>query len=91
MATTDALVLLRAMGLDPTSHEAQRAVARVEHLRFAWHNNSPYFEGETEACINGDESSALGSAWLCVRTRDRESESLEYAARDARACMAHAA
>ena len=53
MATTDALVLLRAMGLEPSNAHARRAIERVEHLRFAWHNNRRYFEGESEACING--------------------------------------
>jgi hypothetical protein len=54
MATTDALVLLRAMGLDPSSDEARRAVARVkEHLRFERLAHRPYFDGETEPCING--------------------------------------
>ena len=54
MATTDALVLLRAMGLDPSSDEALRAIARVKaHLTFETLANRPYFEGETEPCING--------------------------------------
>ena len=53
MATTDALVLLRAMGLEPSSAQARRAIERVKHLRFTWHDDRRYFEGETEACING--------------------------------------
>ncbi|MGB6987247.1 MAG: hypothetical protein WBD74_14845 [Candidatus Aquilonibacter sp.] len=54
MATTDALVLLRAMGLEPSSNEARRAIARVKaHLRFERLANRAYFDGETEPCING--------------------------------------
>jgi hypothetical protein len=54
MATTDALVLLREMGLDPSSDEAQRAIARVKaHLTFESLAGRPYFDGETEPCING--------------------------------------
>lgn len=54
MATTDALVLLRAMGLEPTGGEAARAIGRVKaHLRFETLADGPYFSGETEPCING--------------------------------------
>ena len=54
MATTDALVLLRSFGVDPASEEARRAIARVKsHLTFETLGNRPYFDGETEACING--------------------------------------
>ena len=54
MATTDALVLLQAMGLDPSGHDALRTIARVkEHLTFEMLANRPYFDGETEPCING--------------------------------------
>ncbi len=54
MITMDALALLREMGLDPSSEEARRAIARVKaHLRWETLGNRPYFEGETEPCING--------------------------------------
>lgn len=54
MITMDALALLREMGLDPSSDEARRAIARVaEHLTWETLGNRPYFDGETEACING--------------------------------------
>jgi hypothetical protein len=54
MATTDALVLLRELGLDPSCVEARRAVARVkEHVAFESLGDRPYFDGETEPCING--------------------------------------
>ena len=56
-----ALLLLRDMGLDPTSEEARRAVARVrDNVTWqgvlpqdaAWHDK-PLFAGEVEPCING--------------------------------------
>src|SRR5690348_12635304 len=59
--TLQALLLLRDMGLDPTSEQARRAVARVrEHVTWqgvlpqdaAWHGK-PLFAGEVEPCING--------------------------------------
>ena len=54
MATTDALTLLWALGLDPSGNEASRAIARVKsHLKFEMLANRPYFDGETEPCING--------------------------------------
>jgi hypothetical protein len=54
MIATDALVLLRTFGLDPASNAAQRAVTRVkENLVFERLDNRPFFDGETEACING--------------------------------------
>jgi hypothetical protein len=54
MITMDALALLREMGLDPSSDEARRAIERVKaNLRWESLGNRPYFDGETEACING--------------------------------------
>jgi hypothetical protein len=48
-----ALVLLRDMGLDPTSDEARRAVARVrDNITWHWWDKR-FFEGEVEPCING--------------------------------------
>jgi hypothetical protein len=49
------LLLLRSMGLDPTSERARRAVGLVRQ-RVTWgpeFGNSPFFEGEVEPCING--------------------------------------
>lgn len=52
------LLLLRYMGLDPTSEEARRAVARVrDNVTWTppgafWHGK-PIFTGEVEPCING--------------------------------------
>jgi hypothetical protein len=54
MISMDALALLREMGLDPSSEQARRAIARVKkNLTWRRLGNRPYFEGETEACING--------------------------------------
>lgn len=54
MITMDALALLREMGLDPSSDQARSAIRRVK-TRLTWKTlgNRPYFEGETEPCING--------------------------------------
>lgn len=73
MITTDALELLRAMGVDPSSNEARRAIARVKgRLTFASLDDRPYFDGETEACING-AILAVGSYFgeRCDRIVDR--------------------
>ena len=49
------LLLLRALGLEPTSERARTAVGLVRD-RVTWgpeFGNSPFFEGEVEPCING--------------------------------------
>ena len=60
--TFHALELLRRLGLDPESPQAQRAVGLVrEHVTWGdgapfeapWANNR-FFEGEVEPCINGN-------------------------------------
>lgn len=54
MITMDALALLREMGVDPSSDAARRAIERVkEHLTWKTLGDRPYFDGETEPCING--------------------------------------
>lgn len=73
MISMDALALLREMGLDPASDEARRAMSRVKaHLRWKTLENRPYFEGETEPCING-AILAFGSYFgeRCDRIVDR--------------------
>ena len=59
--TLRTMLLLRDMGLDPTSEAARRAVARVrDNVKWqgvlpqdaAWHGK-PLFAGEVEPCING--------------------------------------
>jgi hypothetical protein len=51
--TMHTLQTLLIFGLDPSSAAARRAIPLVaEHVR--WENDDqPYFEGETEPCING--------------------------------------
>ena len=52
-ATHFALQQLRDLGLDPESDEARRAVGLVrDNVRWEA-NDAPYFDGETEPCING--------------------------------------
>ena len=49
------LLLLRALGLEPTSERARKAICLVRD-RVTWgpeFGNSPFFEGEVEPCING--------------------------------------
>lgn len=53
MITFNTLVVLMDLGLDPASKQARKMVKRVERLRFRWHNNRRFFQGETEPCING--------------------------------------
>ena len=52
-----ALLMLRDMGLDPSSEEARRAIALARdkatwHSEGPWHG-TPVFAGEVEPCING--------------------------------------
>jgi hypothetical protein len=58
-STMHVLMLLREMGLDPSSEQAQRAVALVRE-GVTWKGcgpqecaNNRFFEGEIEPCING--------------------------------------
>jgi hypothetical protein len=58
-STMHVLLLLREMGLDPTSEQARRAVGLVRD-RVTWKgcgpqecDNNPFFAGEVEPCING--------------------------------------
>ncbi len=56
-STMHVLMLLREMGLDPTSEPARRAVRRVRE-RVTWQGapeyaGNPFFAGEVEPCING--------------------------------------
>jgi hypothetical protein len=54
MATTDALALLNTLGADAAGERVQKAVGLVAD-RIAWFqlDGRPFFDGETEACING--------------------------------------
>ena len=51
--THPSLELLREFGVDPSSPEVSRAIARVrENVRWDY-DGEPYFDGEVEPCING--------------------------------------
>jgi len=56
-STMHVLMLLREMGLDPASDQAQRAVGlvreRVTWQGWAAYEGNPFFVGEVEPCING--------------------------------------
>lgn len=55
VSTTDTLLLLRDLGLDPTNERARRAVSLVRD-KSTWGpelDDAPFFEGEVEPCING--------------------------------------
>jgi len=54
MITVHNLTLLKDLGVDPEAREVRRAIDRVrKHV--TWHqlDGRPYFDGETEPCING--------------------------------------
>ncbi len=73
MISMDALALLREMGVDPSSDEARTAISRVKaNLTWKTLGNRPYFDGETEPCING-AILAFGSYFgeRCDRIVDR--------------------
>lgn len=53
MVTIRTLTLLKDMGADPADPAVRAAIERVRPLRFVWHENRPFFDGETEACLNG--------------------------------------
>ena len=54
MTTTDALQLLRGLGADPLDGKVRGAISRVTDRITWWQlDGRPFFDGETEACING--------------------------------------
>jgi hypothetical protein len=54
MATIYTLALLRELGVDPASEKVRKTIDLVRE-RIAWHqlDGRPFFDGETEPCING--------------------------------------
>jgi hypothetical protein len=54
-STMETLMLLRELGLDPDAPRVRQAVALVrDHSDWGpYHGHSPFFEGESEPCING--------------------------------------
>jgi hypothetical protein len=59
-STTYTLLLLRDLGLDPASEQAQHAVELVRDNSKWEHDGQDFFDGEVEPCING-MAVALGS------------------------------
>jgi hypothetical protein len=61
-STMHVLMLLRDMGLDPTSDHARHALGLVrDHVKWqGWeaYEGNPFFIGETEPCINGQTAAA---------------------------------
>lgn len=54
MTTTDALTLLRCLGVDPADEQVRKAIALTRDRITWWQlDGRPFFDGETEACING--------------------------------------
>jgi hypothetical protein len=53
LITLWSLTVLKDLGLDPESKQGRKMIGRVEKLRFRWFDNRPFFDGETEPCING--------------------------------------
>jgi hypothetical protein len=54
LITFYALVVLKDLGLDPASKQACKMIDRVDRrVVFKRLNNRPFFDGETEPCING--------------------------------------
>jgi hypothetical protein len=54
-STMETLMELRELGLDPAGPQAQKAI-RLVREKSNWgpyHGHSPFFDGETEPCING--------------------------------------
>ena len=54
MTTTDVLQLLKDLGADPAGEKVRRAIDLVRDRITWWQlDGRPFFDGETEACING--------------------------------------
>ena len=54
MTTNDALALLKDLGVDPAGEQARKAIGLVCDRISWWQlDGRPFFDGETEACING--------------------------------------
>ncbi len=54
MTTNDALAILKDLGVDPASEQVRKAIGLVRDRITWWQlDGRPFFDGETEACING--------------------------------------
>lgn len=81
LVTLWSLVVLKDLGLDPTSQQARQMIDRVDkRLVYKSLNNRPFLHGETEPCINGrilgvgtyfkDPNDALAKQLLSEQLRD---------------------
>jgi hypothetical protein len=80
MTTVHSLAQLKDLGLDPASERARKAIGLVQD-RIVWHrlDGRPFFDGETEACLNGRILGAgayfgVASDWLADRLLDEQLE-----------------
>jgi len=54
LTTVHTLTLLKDLGADPEARQVRRAIDRIrKHITWHQFDGRPYFDGETEACING--------------------------------------
>jgi hypothetical protein len=54
LVTLYTLAVLKDLGLDPASKQARKMIDRIDRrVVFKWLYNRPFFDGETEPCING--------------------------------------
>ena len=54
MTTTDVLALLKGLGVDPADEQVRKAIGLVRDRITWWQlDGRPFFDGETEPCING--------------------------------------
>jgi len=54
MTTNDALAILKDLGVDPAGEPARKAIGLIRDRITWWQlDGRPFFDGETEACING--------------------------------------
>lgn len=54
LGTTYILVLLKDLGVDPADERVRRMIELLQERVTWWQlGDEPYFEGETEACVNG--------------------------------------
>jgi hypothetical protein len=54
LITFYSLVILKDLGLDPASSQARKMIERVDRgVVYKWLDNRPFFDAETEPCING--------------------------------------